>query len=174
MKGLRPLGSNKSTTSPTHTQENAWGIMVCACSSCALVTVSPSRRYPSQPDAFSFNTAIAACGRGGEWRRSLDILAGMEVEGVPPSIFSYNAAIGACAKAGQWRIGLELLMKVLTCFYFCVLKASLSSSVFLNGPCEQLPCVFYPRADWLFSQKNVSQLTTTRLFFSTFLTSKKI
>ena len=84
----------------------------------ARVTILSSRCSPLQPDAFSFNTAIAACGRRGEWRRSLDILAGMEVEGVTPSIFSYNAAIGACAKAGQWRIGLELLTKVSSMFLF--------------------------------------------------------
>lgn len=95
--------------------------MVYTCSICSLLkllVVLLSRCSASQPDAFSFNTAIAACGRRGEWRRSLDILAGMEVEGVPPSIFSYNAAIGACAKAGQWRIGLELLAKVSSMFLF--------------------------------------------------------
>lgn len=65
-----------------------------------------------QPDVFSFNTAIAACARAGDWRKALDLLAGMKVEGLTPDIFSYNAAIGACAKGGQWMIGLELLDKV--------------------------------------------------------------
>lgn len=65
----------------------------------------------AQPDAISFNTAIAACARSADWPRALELLAGMKVEGLKPDIFSYNAAIGACAKAGQWRIGLELLAK---------------------------------------------------------------
>lgn len=65
-----------------------------------------------QPDVFSFNTAIASCVKSGDWRRSLDLLAGMKVEGMTPDILSYNGAIAACAKGGQWRIGLELLAKV--------------------------------------------------------------
>lgn len=66
-----------------------------------------------QPDVISFNTAITSCAKAGDWRRSLDLFAGMKVEGVTPDILSYNAVISACAKGGQWRIGLELLAKVL-------------------------------------------------------------
>jgi pentatricopeptide repeat protein len=31
------------------------------------------------PDRFTNNTAIGACARGGQWRRALEILEGMEV-----------------------------------------------------------------------------------------------
>lgn len=78
-----------------------------------------------QPDIFSFNTAIGSCAKSGDWRRSLDLLAGMKVEGLAPDISSYNGVISACSKAGQWRIGLELLAKacrydstVFVCFPF--------------------------------------------------------
>lgn len=128
--------------------------MVYACSICALVTVLPSQCSPSQPDAFSFNTAIAACGRRGEWRRSLDILAGMEVEGVPPTIFSYNAAIGACAKAGQWRLGLELLAKV-------------SMSVFLSDLAESVEIFLgfglFKRAMWAVDRSKLLERTLESL-----------
>lgn len=65
-----------------------------------------------KPDIYSFNTAIAACGRGGHWQKAMDLLAGMTLEGIKPNVFTYNAAIGVCATAGQYRIGLELLAKV--------------------------------------------------------------
>lgn len=53
-----------------------------------------------------------ACVKAGDWRRALDLLAGMKVEGITPDILSHNSVISACAKGGQWRIGLELLAKV--------------------------------------------------------------
>lgn len=74
----------------------------------------PFRPLPLQPDLFSFNTAIASCVKAGDWRRSLDLLAGIKVEGMTPDILSYNGVMSACAKGGQWRIGLELLAKVST------------------------------------------------------------
>lgn len=56
-----------------------------------------------QPDAYSWNTAISACGRAGQWEQALRLLGSMEEEGseARPDIFSYNIAIDAVAKAGR-------------------------------------------------------------------------
>lgn len=85
-----------------------------ACATFPVVVVLPCA---FQPDAFSFNTAIASCVKSGDWRRSLDLLAGMKVEGMTPDVLSYNGVMSACAKGGQWRIGLELLAKVSPCSF---------------------------------------------------------
>lgn len=52
------------------------------------------------------------CSQRGNWRKALELFAGMEAEGVQPDLVTYNVALDACAKDGQWRLGMELMAKV--------------------------------------------------------------
>lgn len=48
---------------------------------------------------YRFSSAISACEKCGEWRTALDLLDGMEREGIQRTAIAYNAAISACEKA---------------------------------------------------------------------------
>jgi len=61
------------------------------------------------PNTITYNAAISACEKGGEWERALELLGGMEAAGVAPNTVTYNAAISACEKGGKWERALELL-----------------------------------------------------------------
>lgn len=73
------------------------------------------------PDAFTFSTAITACGQASQWERALDLLEEMgqgqqPEEGrerrsvaIAPDVASINAAIWACGRAGQWERAVDLL-----------------------------------------------------------------
>ena len=72
-------------------------------------------------NVISFNAAISACEKGGQWQRALSLLDDMCKAGVTMNVISFSAAISACEKGGQWQRALCLLedMLVLTRF-FCV------------------------------------------------------
>lgn len=87
-----------------------------------LGLVAEMRTEGVAPDAFTFTTAIAACGKAGQWERALALLEEMEAAGQPqegrvrqgtvaaaPSVAAINAAISACARAGQAERALGLL-----------------------------------------------------------------
>ena len=45
------------------------------------------------PDVYSFNAAISACEKGGQWERALSLLDEMRSAGVEPDVYSFNAAL---------------------------------------------------------------------------------
>ena len=61
------------------------------------------------PDTISYNAAISACEKGGQWQRVLALLKTMCEERVWPNTTSYSAAISACEKGKHWELGLHLL-----------------------------------------------------------------
>ncbi|CAE8637386.1 unnamed protein product [Polarella glacialis] len=61
------------------------------------------------PNQFSYNAAISACEKGGQWQLALGLLSSMPDMRVTPDKISYNAAISACEKGGQWQLALSLL-----------------------------------------------------------------
>lgn len=61
------------------------------------------------PDAYSFGSAIAACGRGGQWSLAVGLLSTMRRKGIAPGVVAFNAAISACGEAGQWERAVGLL-----------------------------------------------------------------
>lgn len=82
------------------------------------------------PDAFTFSTAITACGKAGRWELALHLLDEMASSaghnqpqrstdpltiaavGAGPDIVAINAAITACGRAGQWQHALDLLGRI--------------------------------------------------------------
>ncbi|CAE8589698.1 unnamed protein product [Polarella glacialis] len=60
------------------------------------------------PNEISYNAAISACEKGGQWQLALNLLSRMPEARVVPNEISYNAAIGACSKGGQWELALDL------------------------------------------------------------------
>ncbi|CAM9286602.1 unnamed protein product [Laminaria digitata] len=52
---------------------------------------------------------MAACGNGGQWERSLTVLAEISAAGLTPTLASYNIAVAACSRAGQWERAVGLL-----------------------------------------------------------------
>lgn len=62
-----------------------------------------------KPDVISFNAAIAACARAGEWKPALSLLGQMRAAGAPPNVISFNAAITACERGRRSEEALTLL-----------------------------------------------------------------
>ena len=61
-------------------------------------------------DTVTYNAAIAACERGGQWARVLELLSEMPDRGVPPDVVTYSVAISACENCGQWQPAQKLKM----------------------------------------------------------------
>lgn len=74
------------------------------------------RAHGVSPDAFTFSTAITACGNAGQWERAVALLDEMEngQERLQPDLVSVNAAIAACARAGQSARALEILERMIS------------------------------------------------------------
>ncbi len=51
-------------------------------------------------DVISYNTAISACEKGGQWQRALDLLERCEFAGIKPDVITYSSAISE--KGRQW------------------------------------------------------------------------
>ena len=49
-------------------------------------------------DTVTYNAAISACEKGGQWQTALDLLTEMERKSIPRNTITYNAAISACEK----------------------------------------------------------------------------
>lgn len=63
-----------------------------------------------------FNAAIAALGRGGQWRRAMELLREMQAgDGPQPDAITYNSVLGALSSAGEWRRALGLLQEMERC-----------------------------------------------------------
>jgi pentatricopeptide repeat protein len=61
------------------------------------------------PNQFSYNAAISACEKGGQWQLALSLLNTMADMRVIQDVISYSAVISACEKGGQWELALSLL-----------------------------------------------------------------
>ena len=64
-------------------------------------------------DTISYNAAISACEKGGQWEHALDLLRAMCEERVWPDTTSYNAAMSAREKGKHWEETLHLLQKMI-------------------------------------------------------------
>jgi pentatricopeptide repeat protein len=67
-----------------------------------------------RPDLISFNAAISACEKGGQWEKSLELLKHMKspASGITPDVITYNATISSCEKGAQWQRALALLTEM--------------------------------------------------------------
>jgi pentatricopeptide repeat protein len=64
------------------------------------------------PNDRTYNAAISACAKGGQWQQALSLLQEMREKGVIPDRITYSAAISACGKGGQWQQALSLLQEM--------------------------------------------------------------
>ena len=60
------------------------------------------------PDVISYNAAISAYEKGGQWQQALKLFEAMPKAKVDPNVISYSATISACEKGGQWQQALRL------------------------------------------------------------------
>ncbi|CAE8614947.1 unnamed protein product, partial [Polarella glacialis] len=58
-----------------------------------------------EPDVISYNAAMSACVKAGQWQLALGLLSLMPLF----DRISCSIAISACASAAQWKPALELL-----------------------------------------------------------------
>ena len=56
-----------------------------------------------------FSAAISACGKGGQWHKSLSLLDDTHIASLTATVFSFIAASSACEEDGQWQRSLLLL-----------------------------------------------------------------
>lgn len=61
------------------------------------------------PDLVSFNTAMGACGKGGQWAEALRMLEEIEIYSFTPNLVSYNTAAVACARSKKWDLALQVI-----------------------------------------------------------------
>lgn len=61
------------------------------------------------PDLVSFNTAMGACGKAGQWEKALSLLEEIADSGFAPNAISYNTAAAACARAEEWDRAQEIV-----------------------------------------------------------------
>eukprot|EP00973_Karenia_brevis_P094824 12424353-Karenia_brevis.AAC.1 len=54
-------------------------------------------------DVISFNAAISAYDKVGQWQRVAPLLAEMRLEGLSLDVISFSAAISVYEKGGQWH-----------------------------------------------------------------------
>ena len=54
-----------------------------------------------EADTITYNAAISACEKAGQWVRALQLLDGMANSRTEANTITYNAAISACEKAGK-------------------------------------------------------------------------
>lgn len=110
-------GNGADDAKPLGSEEEGWVLV--------LGLMAEMRAEGVAPDAFTFTTAIAACGKAGQWERALDLLEEMEggwqpqEEGaqrgtvaIAPNVAAINAAISACARAGEAGRALGLLRRM--------------------------------------------------------------
>eukprot|EP00933_Yihiella_yeosuensis_P079342 TRINITY_DN9183_c0_g1_i7.p1 TRINITY_DN9183_c0_g1~~TRINITY_DN9183_c0_g1_i7.p1 ORF type:complete len:143 (-),score=10.34 TRINITY_DN9183_c0_g1_i7:198-626(-) len=72
-----------------------------------LLSLMPQTKVA--PNTISYNAAISACQRGGQWQLALNLLSLMPQSEISPDAISYNAAIIACEEGGQWQLALDLI-----------------------------------------------------------------
>lgn len=61
------------------------------------------------PDTITYNTMIDASGRGGDWKKAVELLKEMELVGLQQDVVSFTTAIDACGKGGRLDAALEIL-----------------------------------------------------------------
>jgi pentatricopeptide repeat domain-containing protein 1 len=55
------------------------------------------------PYVTSFNAAISACEKGGQWEQALALFQAIPKAKISPNVISYNAAISACEKGERFH-----------------------------------------------------------------------
>lgn len=68
-------------------------------------------RLGIQPTLITYNSAIAAIGRGGggQWKQAVALVKQMTASGLAPDDITYNSLIVACGRGGQWKQALSVL-----------------------------------------------------------------
>ena len=61
------------------------------------------------PDVITFNAAISAYGKAGDWKRAEAAFRLMEKMGIKPDVITYNSLINASGKAELWQMACSLL-----------------------------------------------------------------
>ena len=65
-------------------------------------------------DAISFNTALGACERGGQWEQALDVLRRMASDGLRPGPIAFGVVASACERGGALGAGVRLAVQLAT------------------------------------------------------------
>ena len=63
-------------------------------------------------DVPSFNAAITACSRSGQWELSLALFREMTKLGVGPDVVSYNSVMSALGGAKEWKRAVSVLREM--------------------------------------------------------------
>lgn len=77
-----------------------------ACKPALALLRGMEQRYGLKPDLACVNTVIKACARGGEWKASLELLAGL---GERANERSYVACLSGLGSSARWREALYVL-----------------------------------------------------------------
>ena len=69
-------------------------------------------RKEVQLDIISFDAAISACGKAGEWEQAL-VLFDLSAQKAQPNIITCSTVISACGNAGEWPRALHFFDEAL-------------------------------------------------------------
>ena len=78
----------------------------------ALELLVQMERKEVQLDIISFDAAISACGKAGEWEQAL-VLFDLSAQKAQPNIITCSTVISACGNAGEWPRALHFFDEAL-------------------------------------------------------------
>ena len=91
-----------------------------------------------EPDVYSFNAAIRACGKSGQWEKALQLLDEMQQRRLEPDVISFNAAISACEKSFHHREADDLYQKAGIAGFYSHFVISDLNQLDLHGASQEL------------------------------------
>ena len=66
------------------------------------------RHHGLAPNAITYNSAIAACGKCNEYEKLLQLMAEMRYHGLAPNVITYSSAITVCGNSNKYEKLVEL------------------------------------------------------------------
>jgi len=78
----------------------------------ALRVYDKMKEFNVRMDVVSFNTAIAAAGDCGRWKRIANIRKEMKKSGIKPDGFTYMSLLGGCKATGNWKQSIKLFREM--------------------------------------------------------------
>ena len=63
-------------------------------------------------NTITYNAAIQACERGGEWEEAIRLFHVMQKVKLPQDTITYNSLVRACEKGGQWQKAFDFMKQM--------------------------------------------------------------
>ena len=79
-----------------------------------MLLLGEMERKDVRADIISFDAAISACEKAGEWENALVLLDESNQKALQPNVITCSALISACGNAGEWPLALHFFHEART------------------------------------------------------------